>query len=232
MTGADLRRRRLERGLTRRGLADRAGVTTAAIDHAEQTTTELAGALTDRLARALAQPGDRTPEPAPADHARVHALLADLAGPCTLDQIAEIFEWQLRRASDALKDLESRLAHSGQSIQRTGRGTYRLAPRAELLTETERRLAHQAPAGPLSPHAAAVLHQIIEGPRNRRYQDNFTTPAARRATERLRAADLIAEDQATSLWPTDRALATFGLNTTGHRQTSFRFQRTRLADSH
>lgn len=231
MTGHDLRHRRLVRGLSRREVADRTGVTSAAIEHAEQSSHELRGPLTDKLARALVRHGETQPRAGtPSDAARAHALLADLARPCTLEQIAEVLRWSLARATAALEALEERLADSGQAIEPTGRHTYRLAPRDHLLSDTERRRAHQAPAGPLTQDAAAILHQIIEGPRRRRYRDNFTTPGSRPAIERLLAADLVWEDDATALWPTDRALLTLGLITTAQRQTTFHFQRTTLTD--
>jgi len=216
MYGGELRSTRLARGLSTQALAERAGLSIAAIQYLEAHGDLPQRSPAQRVREALGLPPptdhDAIPEPAPEapDDVAIEALIADTATGCHEEHLADALRWTLPRVIAAIRALDQRLARTGQVLIRDARDGYTLGARHSVVDDDARRSVRERQLADLDPLTALILRDILEGATKKRRWTNFTTPDEQQAIRHLLAAELI-EDNMATLGPTRRALAAFGL---------------------
>lgn len=145
-----------------------------------------------------------------ADDRQLEALLADHRDPCTLQQLAGALEWTLDRVQAAAARLESRLANTGQTLERHGHHTLALRARSSLIAPGAQGRCQRHAPGSTDIATARVLHRVLTASRNERSWEHLAAPHETTAAQRLIAAGLI-ERCGAALQATPRCDATFGI---------------------
>jgi len=176
LNGAQIRARRVARGLTIAKLAAQLGISSDLARALEGGATSRAAALplavlvrlahTLRLApAALFTASAPDPVAASADDRAIEAALLAHGDTITTDSVADTLGWPLGRLEHALRALDRRLQATGARLCRTGWHRYRIQPnRRPLPTETWQRLdhAHQEQRG-LTAATATRLCLLVRG---------------------------------------------------------------------
>lgn len=215
MSSDDLRNGRLALGLSLHALAERTGLSTAAIEYLEEHGDLPQRSPARRVREALGLPEASTPDSSPPTTAAddvvvVEALIADAGGFCSREQLADALNWTLPRVSAAIQALHDCLEPTGQTLIRDAEHRYALGARRALIDTEAHHRAHEWHLGELDPLTASVLYQILRGPRENRRWTSFTTIDEHDAIRHLIAADLIDEHH-DRFRPTDRSIAWFGI---------------------
>jgi transcriptional regulator with XRE-family HTH domain len=166
----------------------------AGLNH-ESLTLRLVARLADVLGTDIAELVGAEPDasqPAP-DDIRVEALLAD-AQPYSVaaHEIAAAFDWPLRRAYSALRQLRSRLTAGGTRLREASGGTWRITASQASISAVERErlaIARLARSG-LNLVEARVLREVTEGLVDQNW-DRTATRSERIALGRLLKARLV-----------------------------------------
>lgn len=215
MSSDDLRHGRLALGLSIHALAERTGLSTAAIEYLEEHGDLPQRSPARRVREALGLPEPSTPDSSPPatatdDDVVVEALIADAGGFCSREQVADALNWTLPRVAAAIQALHGRLAPTGQTLVRDAEHGYAFGARRLVIDTAAHGRAHEWHLGELDPLTASVLYQILRGPRENRRWTSFTTIDERDAIRHLIAAELIDEHH-DRFRPTERAIAWFGI---------------------
>jgi hypothetical protein len=125
-----------------------------------------------------------------------------------LQQLAGALEWTLDRVLAAAARLETRLANTGQTLERHGHHTLALRARTNLIPHGAKGRCHRQAPGPIDLAAARVLYRVLTANRQQRTWDDLATADEIDAVQRLIAAGLI-EEYGFALQPTARCDATF-----------------------
>jgi len=232
MSSADLRRQRLALGLSVRSLAERTGLTTAAIEHLERhgDLPQRSPARRVREALGLPPPVDDHDSPmTPTDDITVEALIVDQRVACSADCLADALTWTLPRVLAAIRALDRRLQGTGQTVIQDADRRYTLGSRTSVIYSAARRRAHEVNLSDPNATTASTLLKILEGAREQRRWSNFASREQHDAIRGLLAADLI-QDNGVTLRPTDRARTAFGIE--GDHNTSWRVARVELSAEH
>ena len=205
----ELRRRRLELGLTRRELARRAAVDLSVIEAAEahgigvydHTASLLAGELGFDI-RHVPQPRNSSP----GDVEVLGAVLADLGTPIATQTTAAALAWPVERVRAAAAQLRQELQRLGQTVTLSPSDELGLAPFATCISD-EQRAAVRREALTIDHATAEVLLAVLRGRRDERswtkLDDNERVIAMQ-----LVAAGAITEDHG-MLAPTDELAPAF-----------------------
>jgi transcriptional regulator with XRE-family HTH domain len=165
-------RLRAREGLSRKGLAQAAGISETVItgiergDNHRNITLGIMAALADALGTTtseLTRPSGLA-LPCESDDSALEAALAGLNRPARSEEIARALGWPLARTRAAADQLSERLHGTGQSLIRTEWDQLRLAP-ADALTDDQRlRLAQSSPRSRgLTPRTARILAAFLAG---------------------------------------------------------------------
>lgn len=191
----ELRRRRLELGLTRRELARRAAVDLSVIEDAEAHGIEIYDHTTSLLASELGIDTSHPPQPRsspPGDVEILGALLADLGTPTATQTIAAALAWAPERVRDAAGTLRHELQRLGQTVTLSPGDQLDLAPYATCISDEQRAAVHRE-ALTIDHATAEVLLSVLRGRRDDRSWNNLNDDQ-RVIAMQLVAAGAITED--------------------------------------
>ena len=167
---AELRRRRLELGLTRRELARRAAVDLSVIEDAEAHGIAIydhtASLLADELGIDINH-APQTPSTSPGDVEVLGAVLADLGTPIATQTIAAALAWAPERVRAAAAQLRHELQRLGQTVTLSPRDEVGLAPLATCISD-EQRAAVRREALTIDDATARLLLAVLRGRRDDR----------------------------------------------------------------
>ena len=166
----ELRRRRLELGLTRRELARRAALDLSVIEDAEghgiaiydHTASLLAGELGIAINHAPQTQGS-----SPGDVEVLGAVLADVDTPIATQTIATALTWTPERVRATAAQLRHELQRLGQTVTLSPGGQLGLAPFATCISD-EQRAAVRREALTIDDATAHVLLAVLRGRRDDR----------------------------------------------------------------
>jgi len=184
----ELRRRRLELGLTRRELARRAAVDLSVIEDAEIHGIPIYDHTASLLAGELGIDTSRVPQRAGSSSVDVEmlgAVLADLGTPIATQTIAAALAWSPERVRDAAAQLRHELQPLGQTVTLSPSDQLGLAPFASCISD-EQRAAVRREALTIDDATAHVLLAVLRGRRDERSWNKLEgrRPAAGRAALR------------------------------------------------
>lgn len=205
----ELRRRRLELGLTRRELARRAAVDLSVIEDAEAHGIAIYDHTASLLAGALGIDTSQVPQPPrspPSDVEMLGALLADLGTPIATQTIAAALAWAPDRVRAGVAQLRHELQRLGQTVTLSPGDQLGLAPFASCISDEQRAAAHQE-ALTIDDATAHVLLAVLRGRRDERSW-NKLDDNERAIAMHLVAAGAINEDHG-MLAPTDELARAF-----------------------
>lgn len=208
--GADeLRRRRLELGLTRRELARRAAVDPSVIEDAEAHGIGIYAHTASLLAGELGIDTPPVPQPqssSPGDVEVLGAVLADLDSPIATQTIAAALAWPLERVHDAAAQLRHELQRLGQTVTLSPGDQLGLAPFATCISDEQRAAVHRESLT-IDDATADVLLAVLRVRRDERSW-NKLDDNQRVIAMQLVAAGAITEDHGT-LAPSDQLAYAF-----------------------
>jgi hypothetical protein len=200
----ELRRRRLELGLTRRELAWRAAVELSVIEDAEAHGIGIYAHTASLLAGELGINTRHVPQPrssSPSDVEVLGAVLADLGAPIATQTTAAALAWPPERVRAAAAQLRHELQRLGQTVTLSPSDEPGLAPFATCISDEQRAAVHRE-ALTIDHATAEVLLAVLRGRRDERswnkLDDNQRTVAMQ-----LVAAGTITEDHS-MLAPNDQ----------------------------
>ena len=169
--GADeLRRRRLELGLTRRELARRAALDLSVIEDAEIHGIPIYDHTASLLAGELGIDTSQVPPPpstSPGDVEVLGAVLADLSTPIATQTIAAALAWPPERVRAAAAHLRHELQQLGQTVTLSPDDQLGLAPFATCINDEQRAAVHRK-ALTIDDATAHVLLAVLRGRRDDR----------------------------------------------------------------
>ena len=184
----ELRRRRLELGLTRRELARRAAVDLSVIEDAEIHGIPIYDHTASLLAGELGIDTSRVPQRAGSSSVDVEmlgAVLADLGTPIATQTIAAALAWSPERVHDAAAQLRHELQPLGQTVTLSPSDQLGLAPFASCISDEQRAAVHRE-ALTIDDATAHVLLAVLRGRRDDRSWSKLDD------NERLIAMQLVA----------------------------------------
>lgn len=191
----ELRRRRLELGLTRRELARRAAVDLTVIEDAETHGIEIYDHTASLLAGELGIDTSHVAQPRnspPGDVEVLGALLADVGTPIATQTIATALTWAPERVRGAAETLRHELQRLGQTVTRSPDDRLGLAPFASCISDEQRAAVHRE-ALTIDHATAELLLAVLRGRRDDRSWDKLDDNHRPIATQ-LVAAGAITED--------------------------------------
>jgi len=166
----DLRRRRLEVGLTRRELARRAALDLSVIEDAEIHGIPIYDHTASLLASELGIDTSRVPQPAgssPGDVEILGAVLADLGTPIPTQTIVAALAWPPERVRAAAAQLRHELQRLGQTVTLSPGDHLGLASFASCISDEQRAAVHRE-ALAIDDATAHVLLAVLRGRRDDR----------------------------------------------------------------
>jgi transcriptional regulator with XRE-family HTH domain len=184
----ELRRRRLELGLTRRELARRAAVDLSVIEDAEAHGIGIYDHTASLLAGELGIDTRHVPQPrssSPSDIEVLGAVLADVGAPIETQTIAAALVWPAERVRDAAAQLRHELQRLGQTVTLSPSDELGLAPFATCINDEQRAAVHRE-ALSIDHATAEVLLAILRGRRDERSWNKLDD------TQRVIAMQLVA----------------------------------------
>jgi|GEM_PF-1955525 len=191
----ELRRRRLELGITRRELARRAAVDLSVIEDAEAHGIGIYDHTASLLAGELGIDTRHVPQPrssSPSDVEVLGAVLADLGAPIATQTIAAALAWAPERVRAAAAQLRHELQRLGQTVTFSPSDELGLAPFATCISDEQRAAVHRE-ALTIDHATAEVLLAVLRGRRDERSW-NKLDDTQRVIAMQLVAADAITED--------------------------------------
>jgi transcriptional regulator with XRE-family HTH domain len=205
----ELRRRRLELGLTRRELARRAAVDLSVIEDAEAHGIPIYDHTASLLAGELGIDTRHVPQPrssSPSDVEVLGAVLADLGAPIATQTTAAALAWPPERVRAAAAQLRHELQRLGQTVTLSPSDELGLAPFATCISD-EQRAAVRRKTLTIDHTTAEVLLAVLRGRRDERSW-NKLDDHQRAVAMQLVAAGAITEDHG-MLAPSDQLAYAF-----------------------
>jgi transcriptional regulator with XRE-family HTH domain len=166
----ELRRRRLELGLTRRELARRAAVDLSVVEDAEAHGMGIYDHTASLLADELGIDTGHLPQSSggpPGDVEMLGAVLADLGTPIATQTIAAALGWPAERVHAAAAQLRHELQRLGQTVTLSPSDQLGLAPSATCINDEQRAAVHSE-ALTIDDATAHVLLAVLRGRRDER----------------------------------------------------------------